>query len=66
MLIAQEMVLIENTFRNFGSDVYLMKTQQELSKRASIITTRKFPSHYDAGRTTTRCLYTGYSLTGSG
>lgn len=30
---------MRNTFRNFGSDVYLMKTQQELSNQTSIITT---------------------------
>ncbi|RAJ31810.1 AraC family transcriptional regulator of adaptative response/methylated-DNA-[protein]-cysteine methyltransferase [Pedobacter cryoconitis] len=30
---------MSNTFRNFGSDVYLMKTQQELSNQTSIITT---------------------------
>lgn len=31
--------LLRNTFRNFGSDVHLMKTQQELSNETSIITT---------------------------
>lgn len=30
---------MSNTFRNFGSDVYVMKTQQELANEISIITT---------------------------